>query len=125
MDVGGGAGGPGRVGREPTGAAAPRPLEGARRRRGTPRGGGVMSWFRRRTDVSCQELVELLTDYLETALPKRQQRAVAAHLGECGNCAAYLDQFRATIALTGELREEDVPPEAMEELLAVFRDWKG
>ena len=81
--------------------------------------------FRRRTAVSCQQLVELLTDYLEGALPRRRERAVKAHLEECGDCSAYLEQFRTTIALTGRLREEDVPPEIMDELLAAFREWTG
>ena len=67
-----------------------------------------MRFFRRAQAVSCQELVELLTEYLESALPKRKQKAVAAHLDHCGNCAAYLDQLRTTIELTGQLREEDV-----------------
>jgi anti-sigma factor RsiW len=76
-----------------------------------------------RRPLSCQELVELVTDYLEGALAPRQQRAVETHLAGCPNCTQYLAQMRVTIALTGQLREEDVPPEAIDELVALFRDW--
>jgi len=78
-----------------------------------------------RRPLSCQELVELLTEYLEGALPPRRQRAVAAHLVKCADCAAYLEQMSVTIALTGRLREDDVEPAAMDELMELFRDWKG
>ena len=47
------------------------------------------------------------------------------HLGDCPNCHAYLEQMKVTIALTGRLREEDVEPAAMDELMDVFKDWKG
>lgn len=82
-----------------------------------------MSVFARR-ELSCQELIELLTDYLEGALTERRRRAVAAHLDHCGNCHAYLEQMRTTIALTGRLREDDVEPAAMDELLDLFRNWE-
>ena len=78
-----------------------------------------------RRSLSCQELVELLTDFLEGALPSRRQRAIEAHLMKCDDCRAYLDQMRTTIALTGRLREDDIEPVAMDELMALFRDWAG
>jgi anti-sigma factor RsiW len=78
-----------------------------------------------RRPLSCQELVELVTDYLEDALVPRRRRAVEAHLAACADCTAYLEQMRITIALTGQLREEDIEPEAMDELMQLFRDWKG
>jgi anti-sigma factor RsiW len=76
-----------------------------------------------RRSLSCQELVELLTDYLDGALSWSRGKAVDAHLAGCADCTAYLEQFRATIALTGRLRVEDVEPAAMDELLDRFRDW--
>lgn len=82
-----------------------------------------MSLFAKK-DLSCQELIELLTDYLDGALSARRHAAVEAHLGMCGNCRAYLEQMRTTIALTGRLREDDVEPAAMDELLGHFRNWK-
>jgi anti-sigma factor RsiW len=81
-----------------------------------------MKLFRR--DMACAELVEVITDYLEGKLPARDRRRLEAHLGACDGCDAYLEQMRTTISLTGRLREEDVPPELEERLLAAFRDWK-
>ena len=81
-----------------------------------------MKLFRR--DMACAELVEVITDYLEGKLPARDRRRFEAHLGGCDGCDAYLEQMRTTISLTGRLREEDVPPELEQRLLAAFRDWK-
>ena len=83
-----------------------------------------MSLLARRS-LSCQELVELLTDYLDGVLPRSRRKAVDGHLADCPDCAAYLEQFRAMIALTGRHRVEDVEPAAMDELLERFRDWKS
>jgi anti-sigma factor RsiW len=75
--------------------------------------------------LSCQELVELVTDYLEGALPPKQRARFDEHLELCDGCTAYLEQMRVTIALAGRLTPEDVSPEAEEALLGVFRTWKG
>ncbi len=75
--------------------------------------------------LSCQELVELVTDYLEGALDSAERARFEHHLEECGNCQLYLDQMRATIELTGSLQPESISPEAEETLLGAFRDWKG
>ena len=80
------------------------------------------------TDVeqlSCQELVELVTAYLEGALPETEHARFEEHLAACGNCQLYLEQMRTTIAVAGRLREEDVPPELEERLLVAFRDWRA
>jgi anti-sigma factor RsiW len=74
--------------------------------------------------LSCQELTELVTDYLEGALPPSEQARFEEHLAECGNCEIYLDQIRATIRLTGTLAPEELSPEAEGALLEAFRDWK-
>ena len=75
--------------------------------------------------LSCQELVELVTDYLEGALPPEQRARFDEHLELCDGCTAYLEQMRVTIALAGRLTPEDLSPEAEEALLGVFRGWKG
>jgi anti-sigma factor RsiW len=75
-------------------------------------------------DLTCRELVELVTDYLESALSRRDRRRFEAHLAACGNCTEYVAQFRETIRLTGTLRTEDVSPDAAEALLAHFAAWK-
>ena len=74
--------------------------------------------------MSCKELVELVTDYLEDALPASERQRFEEHLAICPGCVTYVDQMRQTVAATGRLREESLSPEAREDLLAAFRDWK-
>ena len=73
-------------------------------------------------DVACIELVELLTDYLEGALPADEVAAVDAHLETCPACRTYLAQMRATIQALGSVPVETLPDEAYDTLLAAFRD---
>jgi predicted anti-sigma-YlaC factor YlaD len=75
--------------------------------------------------LTCQELVELVTDYLEGTLPAEDHAHFEDHLGRCPGCQMYLDQVRTTIALTGRLTEERLPEDAREHLLAAFRTWKS
>jgi len=72
-------------------------------------------------DMSCKELVELVTDYLEDELDPGRRRRFELHLTECEGCAVYLEQMRETIRLTGTLTEDQLSPEAREGLLAAFR----
>jgi anti-sigma factor RsiW len=74
--------------------------------------------------MDCNELVELVTDYLEGRLPDAERERFEGHLEECAGCGNYLEQMRSTISVTGTLREDDLPPGAAESLLAEFRDWK-
>ena len=74
-------------------------------------------------ELSCRELVRLITDYLEGELPVRDRRRFERHLRGCDGCTTYVEQMHQTIRLTGTLSEEDISPEAREELLATFRDW--
>lgn len=74
--------------------------------------------------LTCRELVELVTDYLEGELHARDRRRFDAHIAGCDGCQAYLAQMRATIAALGELPEERIEPEAKRELMGLFADWK-
>jgi anti-sigma factor RsiW len=74
--------------------------------------------------LDCQEVVELVTDYLEGTLPPDQTTLFEQHLNFCDGCVWYLEQMRATIATVGRLREEDIPVGTRQQLLATFRDWK-
>ena len=76
-------------------------------------------------ELSCQELVELVTDYLEGALPPSDRRRVEAHLAVCTGCRNYLDQMRRTIALSGTLTEESLSEPMKQDLLDLFRSWKA
>lgn len=74
--------------------------------------------------LSCQELVELVTDYLEGALDERDVRAFEGHLAGCDGCTEYVEQLRTTIRITGTLSPDDLDPKVESELLQAFRDWK-
>lgn len=74
--------------------------------------------------LSCQELVELVTDYFEGAISPADRARFEEHLGGCYGCQGYLDQLRRTIRLLGTLTEDNIPGDARDHLLHVFRDWK-
>jgi anti-sigma factor RsiW len=74
--------------------------------------------------MTCQELVELVTEYLEGSLPEDQRARFEAHLAACSGCADYVQQMQLTISAAGQLAEESLEPGMRETLLAVFRDWK-
>lgn len=76
-------------------------------------------------DLSCRELVELVTEYLEGAMDPAERVRFEHHLVMCRGCAAFVDQMRQTIRITGTLTQDDVPEEAQETLLAAFRRWKA
>jgi anti-sigma factor RsiW len=72
--------------------------------------------------LSCQELVELVTDYLEDALPLAERARFEAHVAACPGCELHLEQLRTTIAVTGASRDLEARPE-INWLLEAFRDW--
>jgi anti-sigma factor RsiW len=74
--------------------------------------------------ITCRELVELVTDYLEGALPDADRARFEAHLEACDGCRTYLEQLRLVIEAGGQLGEESLEPGAREEMLAAFRYWK-
>jgi anti-sigma factor RsiW len=73
--------------------------------------------------VVCREVLELITGYLDDALPADTRAAVEAHLSTCDGCTTMLAQFRRTIELTGMLTEEQVTPDQRTTLLEAFRGW--
>jgi anti-sigma factor RsiW len=75
-------------------------------------------------EMSCRELVELVTDYLEDALDPVTRQRFEQHLQVCDGCVAYVDQMRTTVRLLGEVPEESLSPEARDRLLAAFRGWR-
>ncbi len=75
-------------------------------------------------DVACRELVEVVTEYLEGALPAARRASFEAHLTECPGCSEYLEQMRRTVRSLGRLTTESIPAEGREELLDLFRRWK-
>ena len=75
--------------------------------------------------LTCQEMVELVTDYLEGRLDDASRERFEAHVAECEACTMYIEQMRQTIVALGRIPAETVSPEAEQELLAAFRDWRS
>jgi hypothetical protein len=71
-------------------------------------------------ELQCREVVEVLTDYLEEALPAARRVVLEQHLVFCEGCDRYLVQLRTTIDLTGQLQEEDVPTPVLDRLLGLL-----
>ena len=74
-------------------------------------------------ELTCKELVELVTGYLDGSMRGRRRRRFDSHLAGCEGCTRYVRQMRATIRSTGTLTEEQVTDEQKTVLLAAFRDW--
>jgi anti-sigma factor RsiW len=82
-----------------------------------------MRWRRTPRGISCHELVELVTDYLDGALSAVEAARFEAHLETCRDCAAYVAQFARTINALGSLPAEEFGEEALEPLMEAFRDY--
>lgn len=77
------------------------------------------------SELSCQEIVELVTEYIDDAMPPAEHERFARHLSYCPGCVNYVEQIRETIRATGEVpREETLPAELRTGLLAQFKDWR-
>jgi anti-sigma factor RsiW len=74
--------------------------------------------------ISCQELVELVTGYIEGALPAQETALFEQHLNFCEGCVWYLEQIRGTIRAAGRVAEDDIPADDRDRLLAAFRGWR-
>lgn len=78
-----------------------------------------------RTDeIVCRELVELVTDYFEGALPPARRARLEAHLAECPPCGEYLDQMRRTVHAVGRLGALPATPAERARLLTLFQRWR-
>ena len=83
-----------------------------------------MRLWPRKSELTCQEMVELVTDYLEGALSARDRARFERHIAGCVHCTAYLEQMRITIRALGRLPSETMPQPARDALLSAFREWK-
>ena len=79
---------------------------------------------RRRQPLVCKQAVALMTEYLENDLSPRDRERFEQHLAGCPHCTEYLAQMRATIAAAGQVEPEDLDPEALDDLVDLFRRWK-
>ena len=82
-----------------------------------------MKLLRRRHDLACREVVELVTDYLEGSLDDRDRDRFERHLVGCDGCAAYLGQMQVTLRVAGRIEPEAIDPVFRERLMTAFRGW--
>jgi anti-sigma factor RsiW len=75
--------------------------------------------------ITCQEVVALVTDHIEGALRADEAALFEQHLNFCEGCVWYVDQIRKSAAVVGRIREEDIPAEVRDRLVAAFRDWRS
>jgi anti-sigma factor RsiW len=80
--------------------------------------------LRRRRDLVCREAVELMSDYVEGALSKHDRVRLEAHLAGCPHCTRYLEQIRATITAAGHIELDELPDQAVDDLVALYRNWR-
>jgi anti-sigma factor RsiW len=75
--------------------------------------------------MSCKELVELVTDYLEGRLPDATRQQLEAHLTDCDGCTIYIEQMRVTLRALGRIPEDTIPVQARQELISAFRELRA
>lgn len=75
-------------------------------------------------DMTCSEAVALVTAYLDDALSLDSRRLFEAHLDECDMCAEHVKQIRVTVAVAGRVRREDLDPNALADLMRLYRRWR-
>lgn len=76
-------------------------------------------------EMACQDLVDLVTEYLESTLSAAERTRFEAHLTGCDGCITYLDQMRESVHLTGRLAAIEPPPETRTKLVDAFRKWRS
>lgn len=75
--------------------------------------------------MTCKELVELVTDYIEGKLPSVEVIRFEQHLSTCDGCTNYLEQMRKTVHIVGYVQKDALTLQQWQDLLKLFRDWKA
>jgi anti-sigma factor RsiW len=78
-----------------------------------------------RHEITCEQAVALVTDYLEDALPEDDRARFETHLSECPLCTEHFRQIRISIAALGRVRVDDLSPRTREDLLQLYRRWRA
>jgi len=79
----------------------------------------------RSKDIVCQQAVELMVEYLDGKLSRRDRRRLERHLRACPNCSAYLAQIRATVEAAGAVEPDDLSQDAIDDLVDLYRKWRA
>ena len=80
-------------------------------------------WRRRRRGIACQELVELVTAYLDGVLSRADRARFEAHIAGCDDCTAYVEQFEQTVRALRATPGDQPEPAELDALMTVFRGW--
>jgi anti-sigma factor RsiW len=75
--------------------------------------------------VTCRQVVELMTDYIEGTLSAADRARFEEHIAGCDGCRAYLAQLRTTKQVVGQLADEPIPESVETELIKAFRNWRS
>jgi anti-sigma factor RsiW len=78
----------------------------------------------RERDVVCREAVELMSDYVDGLLDEGDRARLEDHLAGCPHCSEYLAQIRDVVASAGRVEPEDLPADAVDELVSLYRRWR-
>jgi anti-sigma factor RsiW len=84
-----------------------------------------MRFFRRRRALVCRQAVDLMADYLDARLSAGDMQRLEAHLAGCPHCSEYLAQLRVTIDALGHAEPDDLPDDAIDELVDLYRRWRA
>ena len=76
-------------------------------------------------NLSCRQVTDLVTNYVEGALPKNERLAFEQHVAICPPCRAYFAQMRTVVQVAGSLHEDDLPESVRANLVSAFRRWKS
>lgn len=74
---------------------------------------------------SCQDVVELVTSYLDNAMPTTERLEFERHVAICPPCRAYVSQIRKVVKSAGALHEDELPEHVRASLVAAFKNWHG
>ena len=86
----------------------------------------MMAWWRRRRRAMvCRDAVALMTAYLDGVLGAPDRARLEAHLAECPHCSEYLAQLRVTIDALGRVEIDELPDEAVDDLVDLYRRWQA
>ena len=84
-----------------------------------------MPFGRRRRAIVCRQAVELIAGYLDGALSEPERARLESHLADCPHCSEHLAQLRVTIVTLGHVEPDDLPDEALDELVSLYRRWQS
>ena len=85
----------------------------------------MMRFWRRHSELVCRDAVALMTAYLDGELDDRARTRLETHLADCPHCSEYLAQLRVTIDVLGHVDIDELPDEALDDLVHLYRQWRA